>query len=204
MKKLLLLTLFSSLLFVAGCSKDDDNPTGPGGSGKTTISGKIEGWNLGAGKTINLTHDYTLGTIFGSATVAEDGSFSIEASYPSVAAPLMGYYDGEGSCTGNVALSNNDAKYWVSFMLISDNTGVIAYVDKQVDSETMTCNTIFFYVDRDVTVSGSETCDASTPTNYNMNMKAGWNLIYDINTSENEQLTTTEPAGAKYVLTTNS
>ncbi|HEX2982238.1 MAG TPA: hypothetical protein VHO28_01710, partial [Ignavibacteriales bacterium] len=158
MKKLLLLTLFSSLLFVAGCSKDDDNPTGPGGSGKTTISGKIEGWNLGTGKTINLTHDYTLGTVFGSATVAEDGSFSIEASYPSAAAPLIGYSEGTGSCTGDLAVSNHDTNFWEAFLFVSDNTGVIAYVDKQVDSEAMTCNSILFYVDRDATVSGSETC----------------------------------------------
>lgn len=200
MKKLLLLTLFSSLLFVAGCSKDDDNPTGPGGSGKTTISGKIDNWTLGTGKTINLTPDVAnLSVIYGSASVAEDGSFSIEAEWPQAAAPLWAAYPDDPECDGTITVSNHDAAFMISFLVVSDGTGPVAYVDKVLENDEST-GSFFFYVTKNVSITGSETCSGASSTNYSINMNQGWNLVFGYSNDQGDYMTTTEPQGTKYMM----
>jgi len=207
LKKLFSLTLFLlSLLIIAGCSKDDnnDNPLAPGdgGNASTTISGTIDGWNLGAGKTISMTISYDLSTVYGSGTVGEDGSFSFVASAPPVAVPLFGYYD-DPDCPGTINVSKQ-VNFMIGYLIVSDTSGVIGYVDKESTTETSSSSSFFFYVTGDVSVTGSETCSDNSSTTYNMNMAAGWNLIHEVSTYSNnvstDELTTNEPAGAKYVL----
>lgn len=203
MKKLLLLTLFSSMLFVAGCSKDDDDPVGPGNGGPTTISGKIDNWSLGTGKTISLGISYSSTQSYGTAAIAEDGSFTIQAQAPPAAAPLLNGVWNDPECDGSVTVSPTGANFMFGYLYVLEGENVIGYVEKEIDTEDLYCISLFFYASKDVNVTGSEACSGGSVTNYNMNFKAGWNLLYEVDeytsTQTIENVTTTEPAGAKYM-----
>jgi hypothetical protein len=58
---------------------------------------------------------------------------------------------------------------------------------------------IMWYVDRDVSITGTNTDDEGTTYKYNVHLKQGWNIMYYMEKENNTvECTTTVPAGAKW------
>ncbi|GMU85836.1 MAG: hypothetical protein AMXMBFR48_10780 [Ignavibacteriales bacterium] len=202
MKKFFILLTFSlSVLIISGCSEDDTTP-GPGsGTAVTSISGKLEGWTYGTGKTI-MMGQYNGPNSFdavGTGSISADGSFTI-----ALAAPMEFLLDTltsiDPDCSGSFTSSASGVMvYGTGGAMIMDGTSPFGWVqctsrDFRNDSVRIYVPQLndfileLVYMNKATTVNGSQTCpmDFNEPTEImvtrqvnNLNFAAGWNKIYN-------------------------
>ncbi|MBV6512061.1 MAG: hypothetical protein HRU80_14585 [Ignavibacteriales bacterium] len=226
MKKLFILFTFSlTFLFISGCSEDDTTPGPGGGTAVTSISGKLEGWTHGTGKTI-MMGQYNGPSSFdavGTGTIAADGSFTIALS-----APMSFLLDSLTTqvpvCTGSFTSSTSGVMvYGTGGAMIMDGTSIFGFAqctsrDFRNDSSVIYIPMLndnileIVYMTKATTVNGSQTCpqtfDGNTETMVtrqvnNLNFAAGWNKIYNKVTARGTstatlQMSFTDPGTLKW------
>lgn len=197
-----LLRLLLPSLFIIGC-QEETTTTGTGDQNPpptfSTLSGKLENWTFGTGKTIKFVRfrgpNYQE---FASSAIASDGSFTLTFSTPSADQLDSLGSTGEG-CTGVITANVlgvkvvGDANFY-----IFEGTNMVGYValmsrNMMADTvQTPQLNDIFFsptYFTASATVNGSMTCfedwdDDGTRETYvtqvveNKKIAAGWNEIF--------------------------
>lgn len=182
-------TIFSFVLLIiagltSGCG-GDDNPAEPVAQTRTiaAISGSLENWNLGTGKTISLVYG-GIGSAasFGSSEINEDGSFSISLSEPdsTLLKSVKGFIN--GACEKEITVSDPAGMYISGMLLVMEGSSVIgfvqhggAYGQTQVDTAG-SFNIDYYYFDRNVDISGVELCGgAKERYDYNLSFEKGWN-----------------------------
>lgn len=191
-------------LLYAGCS-NDGNPANPEVQTKTitAISGKLENWSLGSGKTISLVYGGAgFLTSFGVSDISDDGSFNIELSAPDSSLLESGRGFVDGSCDKDITVSDTSAMYVLGMLVISDNNKVIGFAQHgggagQTQTDTVGSFTInYYYFDRNVDISGIQLCGSKERYDYELNFEKGWNRVTG-------SLTENTPSSVKYEYKTN-
>lgn len=231
MKKLVIL-FFVSLLFamISGCSKTENSTGELNTPGVTSISGKLEGWTHGTGKTIVMGqyNGPNSTDVIGSGSIGSDGSFTVNL----LAAPMEFLLDsltsGDFDCSGKMTSTVSGVMvFGTGGALILNGSTLFGYAQcvnrdwraeriyiPQMNDEVMEV----VYFSKATTLAGSQTCpqsfDGTTETQVTRNVpdlqvSAGWNLVYDKVTARTDStctfnLSKTSPGTLKwYYKTTN-
>lgn len=201
MKTLGVLLAASSALLLASCDRNATPVTGYSVSG-TVVQGRqqvtangtpsitITPWEGGAGSVVASlsSFDSTAGSEIARTTLTADGKFNL--SVPSPAAAQLGNLDFSdiedlvASCGGTLTVSNRDVRgVGLALSVDANLDGVIfpATGTSVVEGETLVSTGSFgglIYVDRDVTVEGSQTCNddaSSISIDVRLTLNQGWN-----------------------------
>jgi hypothetical protein len=182
---ILILVLALCSLFILSC-EDDSNPTGTNSNSTSTITGKIDNWTGGTGKTIRAVHGDPGTSNYpwcGSSPIAEDGSFSITMGTPpdSMLDVLF------TSPPPGVNVSDPTAKGGgeIEEFVISPS----GYAWR----ESSTTYTFFSYCDKNVNVTGYY-----SGITFDLHFVKGWNQ-YAIPKSDSGSISSTEPADTKWI-----
>lgn len=201
MKKLISLFFISLLLvLISGCSKTENSTGELTTSGISSISGKLEGWSYGTGKTIVMGQYNGPSSIdvIGSGSIGSDGSFTINL----LAAPLEFMLDsltsGDFDCSGNMTSSVAGVMvYGTGGALILEGGNLFGYA--QCVSRDWRAERIYIpqmhdeimelvYFSKATTVGGNQTCPQSfddttevkvTRVVPDLQVTAGWNKVFD-------------------------
>ncbi|NUN07903.1 MAG: hypothetical protein HUU54_01875 [Ignavibacteriaceae bacterium] len=197
MKHLTYLFLFSFLFFL-GCEEESTTGTGDN-TAITTITGKLENWTHGAGKTIKIGNYITQTEyqIVGSGAIAADGSFAIALLTPPES--YLNYIQSpdSGAPAGITSSDRNARVYGAGGFMIFDGSNFFAFVlcmNRDFRADTFwvpTVNDQIYqptYFTARTTLNGSETEEedwdprATTPTYItrvvnNVTVAAGWNNV---------------------------
>lgn len=202
MKKFFILCTFTlSFLFISGCSEDETDPGAGGSTAVTSVSGKLEGWTFGTGKTI-MMGQYNGPNSFdavGTGSIAADGSFTVNLTTP-MSFLLDTLTSISPDCSGSFTSSASGVMvYGTGGAMIMDGTSMFGYAqctsrDFRNDSVRIYVPQLndyileIVYMNKSTTVNGSQTCpqDFNEPTEImvtrqvnNLNFAAGWNKIYN-------------------------
>ncbi len=219
MNKIKYLLLFSLLFFVA--CEDDSTNTGDNLQGITSISGKLENWTYGTGKTIKLGTYLGQNNFYvtGSGDIAADGSFSIALLTPS-AEWLNNLVDSTAHFTSTTA---GVKVYGQGGAMLFDGQNIFGfaiYINRDFTSDTFWIPQVGdkvmqpTYFTAATTINGSETSQEDWDPNHrdttyvtrvveNKAVAAGWNKIYGSITSKTVNtytinMSTAEPTGMKW------
>ncbi len=176
------------ILLALSCKKDDSNPLGPGTSvTNNTITGQIDNWTGGTGKTIRPVHGDPGNSNYAwlpSSPITADGKFSIELGTPpdSMLVPIT------QDMPPGVNISDPTAKVGAKIeeFVVSPGGGSVYRVSS-------TTYTFFGYSDKNVRITGS-----AAGRTYSLNFVKGWNR-YTIPKSGSGSVSSTEPADTKWV-----
>jgi hypothetical protein len=226
MKKLFILFTFSlTLLFISGCSEDDTTPGAGGGTAVTSISGKLEGWTFGTGKTI-MMGQYNGPTSFdavGTGTINADGSFTINLTTP-MEFLLDSLTGTDPDCSGSFTSSASGVMvYGTGGAMIMNGTSIFGWAQCVSRDFTTDSSHIYIpqlndnimeivYMSKATTINGAQTCPQSwdgtnelmiTRAASNMNFAAGWNKVFDKITARSTTTATitmsgTDPGNMKW------
>ena len=191
-KWLLIATM--SIFVIISC--EDNNPNEPedndetnGGGVVTSISGKIWSWQLQDGYKIKLEvyNDTKETFVAGESSISTDGSFNISTLQEVPANflfPVTNVFPAD-----SVTISNQDAKFCyhsTDFTIYNSSDVVYGHVEYAWygASDNEFTNGSYLYSDSDVSITGSFT-QYNSPVTVNVNLKKGWNIIYEIAKFEN-------------------
>lgn len=195
------LLVLTSLMccFLVGCDKEDDDNNGGAGTGNDNIfviRATVENGNAYNSKIDSVKFfggDEPTNLVASGAYV--NGGFTLTPS-PSK------YFEGKVGdlLEPGMTASDLDAK-----ICASDDVDIYAYKDGIVVGyfdyrDDHFTETGIWYVDRDVTISGS-TRDSEGETIFNLPLKKGWNMVFYLHTEHSGpswQITTNEPGGMKW------
>ena len=183
-----------SMAFVA-CDKDDDDN---GGSSVTAnkVTVTISGLSSKADSVYLVDYTSSSNKPFARAVVKDD-KFSIELPTPTNLYSVEGEFGfGEG-VTASAPFKFCHAAFRA--YKNGSSVGEIYYGNNDDDNEI---DVVLLYVDRDATVTGSETNTIYTQS-YNYNLKKGWNYVADIYKGQSDgkdiyEGTTSIPEGVKW------
>lgn len=209
MKKLTLLALTSAGLLLAACDRN------PPPSNLTAVSGTVseaifndsmlefrtEAWTGGAGSLIAVADD---GKEVARTALAADGSFNLSLPRTLAADRLTeldvaSLNDVEG-CTGTLKTSARVNAAAASFFVDANKDGTVTPAAVRIiknsagtpTSATVT-NGLLVYVDRSVTLEGTQTCTEGQGTvrlNVDWELGQGWNKVtLDFTLSESDAIT---------------
>jgi hypothetical protein len=211
MTRILLKTVFVCLFTVAvicSCKKDDDNENGGNGISKdnTITATVVNGLSFDA-DVVKLEIDYEKSNGEWDVYVVEnahyvDGGFilhlpeKVDDMYLSIPEEDEEFYD-------NVTVSNRNVKYSMCYLCAYKSDDYAGYFYHGIGDWRSSLVYANGYLD--ITGSYTETDDYSYTTvyKYNVHLKKGWNMVYDVdrsngnNTSEYE-VTSTAPLGAEW------
>lgn len=179
---ILMLALFS--LITLSC-EDDSNPTGSNSS-MSKISGKLDNWTGGTGKTIRAVHGDPGTSNYswcGSSPIAEDGSFSIPMGTPPDS--MMGVLWSSPPPGVNVSDPTAKGGGKIEEFVISP-TG-------HAWRESSTTYTFFSYWDKNVNITGF-----SSGYIFDLHFVKGWNK-YTIPKDVPGSISSTEPSDTKWI-----
>jgi hypothetical protein len=164
-KKILIL-LGSSFLFSCGGTPEPANPNALGVT--ATITGKVEGYTLGAG--VIKANLYAENVEVNVGTINQQGDFLI--TLPNVSNRIFYPWEGTGA-----TVSEKDAGIIeAQFRIYDDNVAKVkkaALVKEDSASATMQKRFTHWYSNRNVNVSGQ----GFEGTKYELKMSVGWNNI---------------------------
>jgi hypothetical protein len=162
-------------------------PGGTGGSGTpalTSISGQISNWLTGKTGTLGTLVSSSGGQspVQTQATIDASGNFKIDLPSTDAMAPLISAGSVTNPCAGVTATPNVKG---AGLNLIIQNASkanignvFLASTDPSVPGTTSYTVAIYFYVNSDWNASGSCTTTAgSTTSTFNIQAKAGWNIV---------------------------
>ena len=195
LKQLALLPLFCGLVATVACNKDDDKEAESG-----AFDGKIEATVVNGSQlngvigTVQLV--YFDGKENNFHTLASgtwsNGGFSLnlpETIHSRYLINIEGVFGGEISDTRtNVAIIRYRRESDFYIVGFKSNGGAVVFhrVDRSINSSMWAMH---MYVDRDVTITGS---------NYdNISLKKGWNIMYT-NPNAGGKITTKDPGGLRW------
>lgn len=196
------------------CKKDDD---GPGTSAVSSLIAKVEGGSAYNSKVdvvkvlLNIDETYDsktqeyiwVGDEVASGSYA-DGGFTIDLPETVSSKYLSTLYAPDG-----INISDTKAQVGMSGFLIGYKSGVEVgeFVYAKVNGDDVEPTGMFFYADRDVTMTGSASeKDGSYTDNYSFNVsfKKGWNIVYASYDESKDgktttySLTTSDPGNMKW------
>jgi hypothetical protein len=132
-----------------------------------------------------LTRDGFPSPVLLETVIGADGSFTLNlpSSIDTTQNALSSLSFNASGCVGTVALSDSSAKTGVlAFELRapSSNNFVALVEAGGVSSDGKELDLEWWYLDKDATVSGHQTCQGtvqSSERRYDLNLRAGWNLV---------------------------
>ncbi len=189
-----------SILFTSGCG-NDGNPTLPEEKSRaiTSISGVLQNWNNGEGKTISLASGNTNAlSIFGSSVIGSDGSFNITLSSPDSSLLFPSAFFVDGSCDKDITIGDPESLYLGGILIISEGSSIIGFVQhggaygKTQQDTVGSFDVEYYFFDRNTEISGIKLCANSQERyDYSLKFEKGWNKVY-------EELTENTPGSIKY------
>lgn len=171
----------TALLTACGGGGGGSQPPVPGNvSSASTFVGKVTDWTAGRVTAEVLAYgDDGLASLT-SGTITSDGTVTL--NLPKTVSSSLLYPLRPSSCE-NVLSTSVDNVYAldVQSFLVRQQDRILGLVTTRTDtSNTVRAGTVFvsrFYVDQDVTVSGSVTCPSLKETYDQLTLKRGWNLL---------------------------
>lgn len=183
----LLIIIFLPIIFLLTSCEDESNPIGTNSS-MSKITGKIDNWTGGTGKTIRAVHGDPGTSNYpwcGFSPISEDGSFSITMGTPpdSMLDVLF------SSPPPGVNVSDPTAKGGGKIEEFVISPSGWAY------RGSSTTYTFFSYCDKNVNVTGS-----SSGITYDLHFVKGWNkYAIPISDTSSSIISSTEPADTKWI-----
>jgi hypothetical protein len=192
MKKICFYLFISLVIF--SCKKENNDT----GSSITSISGKIDNWPYGSDKILkagfsaggsNVLENFVT---IDSCSIDDNGNFNLSSlAVPSAIylVSLDSLWNGSDNYNSNFNISNHVTKilqYELSFFIFSKessrfiNSIYKSYHNRSDSSYAAYYYINFYYVNRNVSITGSRSISYSTDTvirNANLSLKAGWNKI---------------------------
>lgn len=182
-----------TVVAINSCSKDENTST----SSSSAFDGKLSGTiKTESGAALNGEVD-TLklydGNVVKSFPVSADGSF--EFTLPTPSADKLDLLS-EGMPDG-LSITPADAKFYsVNEIEASKNGSYVGYVYYGKRSATLFVEISYVYVDRDVVITGNKTItDGAYEYIYNMNLKTGWNKVFESETSSANKIVSSMTTG---------
>ena len=181
----ILALLTVSILFV-GCKKDDEGGDGSGSAGleTLTISGKIgylwNGEEINPDKITKVVvyrnwNDAKSGRNAITETTVTNRQFSLTLTTP----PTDGLVTVKSIFTEDyLSISNPSAKIFTpEFYAVWTNGIIPIYKMTEAENAKVQDYEDYYYVDSDVSVTGTQIYDDGYKEVYNLNFKKGWNVI---------------------------
>jgi hypothetical protein len=182
-----------------------------GGSGTpalTSLSGQISNWpagKLGTLGTVIIASGTPSTTPVTQSAIDANGKFNLDLPSTAVMAPLISGGSITNPCTGVTATANVKGAGLGFILQNTSKTTVgnpsLASTDPSVPGTTTLTSILYFYVDSDWNASGTCTSTGgSTTQTFNVQAKAGWNIIIGNFTQGNATFTSGAiPVNVKWI-----
>jgi len=162
------------------CDDSGVNPT----NNPLTISGQISGWNLG-NKTLSARIESVTGHNYEIANCPIDASGNFSLTLPATVSDTT-LYSGDSvftmGCSGTVTINPADSKGTRMWRFnVMDTITVLGYI-RFCNYDTLFAGAfedVFLYVNKDLSVSGTQYCFPGDTIMYNGTAKSGWNTVYE-------------------------
>jgi hypothetical protein len=175
----LLLLFFIITIALSGCKKDDSSvdKTNKGALSGNVLKGKINGWTLGEGYTIEARKNIQNSELYGSAIISPNGSFRMNLKVPPEELLSITTY-----FSSPLSVSDTDAEciYFFFFYIINtssgEHIGSISRCNNLNYNEKGYAFVVYMYSSKKATVTGTET-SGSDNYKFNLKLESGWNTV---------------------------
>ena len=188
----LFLALGLTIAVFNSCDEDDDKNGGSGSISKITATNVINGsTQIKTVKALVYWGDYDNEDAIAQAPYTNNG-FTLEL--PKTLSAKYLFLISEDAPSG-ITISDKNVKIYVledisGYDKDDDEIGYFYLEEEKGDNEYYTS---WIYSDRDVTIKGQDDGDK-----YNLQLKKGWNVVYDSYTDNGFSLMSEKPSGVNY------